>query len=346
MSLLGIDIGGANLKAADGRGWARSVPFALWRNPEALAQQLGQLVENSPAADRLVVTMTGELCDCFISKAEGVRHILDSIQIAAENRELQVYCIGGTFVTAVEARESPLLAAASNWHALAKFACRFVPARAGLLIDVGSTTTDVIPLVDGRVAARGRNDTERLISRELLYRGVGRTPICALTDVLPLRGQLCRMAAEVFATTADAYLLRGELNEDMEADWTADGRPLTKEFARQRLARQLCADADELQLEEVQGIVNAVRDVQHGELAGSIQAVCDRIPEAPSVCVLSGIGEFLADAVVRRVLPDCQIVSLAGEIGLPASGCAPAHAIAVLAAEAENRRKMAANTAK
>jgi probable H4MPT-linked C1 transfer pathway protein len=279
--------------------------------------------------------MTGELCDCFSSKAEGVRHILDSIQIAADSREVRVYSVDGAFVTAIEARESPKLAAASNWHALAKFACRFVSAQAGLLIDVGSTTTDVIPLVDGRVAARGRNDTERLLSRELLYLGVGRTPICALTDALPLRGQLCRMAAEVFATTADAYLLLGDLNEDLEADWTSDGRPLTKKFARQRLARQLCADADELQLEDFERIANAVRDAQHGELAGSIQAVSDGIPGGLSDCVLSGTGEFLADAVVRRVLPDCRIVSLAREIGLPASGCAPAHAIAVLAAEAE-----------
>ena len=107
----------------------------------------------------------------------------------------------------IEARESPQLAAASNWHALANFVCRFVTSRTGLLIDVGSTTTDVIPLADGRVAARGRNDTERLLSQELVYRGVGRTPICALTDALPLREQLCPIAAEVFATTADAYLL-------------------------------------------------------------------------------------------------------------------------------------------
>jgi probable H4MPT-linked C1 transfer pathway protein len=345
MSWLGIDIGGANLKAADGRGWARSVPFALWRNPQLLAEQLCQLIESSPDAQQLVVTMTGELCDCFSSKAEGVRHILDSIQIAADSREVRVYCVDGTFVTAVEARESPQLAAASNWHALAKFACRFVSARAGLLIDVGSTTTDVIPLVDGRVAARGRNDTERLLSQELLYRGVGRTPICALTDALPLRGQLCRMAAEVFATTADAYLVLGDLNEDLEADWTADGRPLTKKFARQRLARQLCADADELQFEELEGIANAVRDVQRGELAGSIQAVSDRLPGPPSVCVLSGTGEFLAESMVRRVLPGCRIVSLGREIGLPASGCAPAYAVAVLAAEAEIGAKIATNAA-
>jgi uncharacterized hydantoinase/oxoprolinase family protein len=160
-----------------------------------------------------------------------------------------------------------------------------------------------------------------------------------LTNALPLRSQLCRIAAEVFATTADAYLLLGDLVEDLEADWTADGRPLTKKFAKQRIARQLCADADELQSEDFEAIANALRDVQHGELAGSIQAVADRLPEPPSVCVLSGTGEFLAEAVVRRALPSCQIASLAREIGPRASGCAPAHAIAVLAAETEDGRK-------
>jgi len=247
---------------------------------------------------------------------------------------VHVYCVDGRFATVIEAHELPQLAAASNWHALANFACRFVTSRTGLLIDVGSTTTDVIPLADGRVVARGRNDTERLLSQELLYRGVGRTPICALTDALPLRDQLCPIAAEVFATTADAYLLLGDLEEDLDADWTADGRPLTKEFARQRLARQLCADADELQPNEFDRIANAVREVQYGELTRSIQAVADRLPELPSVCVLGGTGEFLAEKMVRRALSGCPIVSLAERIGLQASGCAPAHAVAVLAAEA------------
>ncbi len=79
MTWLGLDIGGANLKAADGRGWAHSVPFALWRNPQGLIGALAALVETAPAAERLAVTMTGELCDCFRSKAEGVRHILAAV---------------------------------------------------------------------------------------------------------------------------------------------------------------------------------------------------------------------------------------------------------------------------
>jgi probable H4MPT-linked C1 transfer pathway protein len=336
MSWLGIDIGGANLKAADGREWARSVPFPLWRNPDALAGALTGLLEMAPASERLAVTMTGELCDCFSSKAEGVRHILASLAEIAGRREVRVYLVDGRLVSIAEAGELPHLAAASNWHALASFACRFVTGRAGLLIDVGSTTTDVIPIIGGQVAARGRNDTERLLYNELLYRGVGRTPICAVVDSLPWRGTECPIAAELFATTADAYLIGGDLGEDAKADWTADGRPLTKEHARQRLARQLCGDAAEFSAADFERMAEAVRDTQCDELAACIGVVLMHMPEASSTCILSGSGEFLAVAVAKDRLGGCITVSLSEKLGLQPSRCAPSHAVAVLTAEAHN----------
>lgn len=333
MSWLGLDIGGANLKAADGAGWARSVPFALWRDPQGLSRALRSLVDSAPAADRLVVTMTGELCDCFRSKADGVRHILVAVQEVAAQREVRVYLVDGRLVAIAEARDSPHLAAASNWRALAKFACRFVASGPGLLIDVGSTTTDIIPLVDGQVAARGRNDTERLAARELLYSGVGRTPVSAVTDSLPWRGQPCPIAAEVFSTTADAYLLLREIEENPHANWTADGRPLIIECARQRLARQLCADAGELAAEDFQRIALAVREAHLRQLEASLAAVIDEMPGLPGVFVVSGTGEFLAQAALGRLLPGRRIKSLRDMLGPQISRCAPSHAIALLAAE-------------
>jgi probable H4MPT-linked C1 transfer pathway protein len=340
MNWLGLDIGGANLKAADGHGWAQSVPFPLWRRPEQLTERLAQRIDGSPLSQALAATMTGELCDCFETKPAGVRHIVDSLLAAAGNRQVRVYCVDGRFVGADEAREQPHLAAASNWHALASFVCRFISSRTGLLIDIGSTTTDIIPLVDSCVAARGRNDTERLLSQELLYRGVGRTPICALTDALPLRNQLCRIAAEFFATTADAHVLLGNLPEDPTADWTADGRPLTKACAKQRLARQLCADRADLTPEVLLNIADTVHGIQGDELTRAIEAVTTAMPQPPSRCILSGAGEFLARSVAAKVLGDAQILSLADLIGPHASSSAPAHAVAVLAAELGNSAPM------
>ncbi|MEX2559527.1 MAG: tetrahydromethanopterin-linked C1 transfer pathway, partial [Pirellulales bacterium] len=75
MSWLALDIGGANLKAADGLGFAVARPFPLWQRPQALAGEIARLLADAPAAERIAVTMTGELADCFSTKREGVAAI-------------------------------------------------------------------------------------------------------------------------------------------------------------------------------------------------------------------------------------------------------------------------------
>jgi probable H4MPT-linked C1 transfer pathway protein len=333
MSWLGLDIGGANIKAANAAGWARSVPFALWRDPHGLATALAALLNSAPAADRLAVTMTGELCDCFSTKREGVRHILSAVEGVADGRGTSVYLSDGRFVTLAAARDLSHLASASNWRALAQFACRFVPSGSGLLIDIGSTTSDIIPIVDGRVAARGRTDTERLVARELVYSGIGRTPICAVAQALPLGAGMCPVAAEIFSTTADAHILLGQMAADPSATWTADGRPLTFACSRQRLARQICADATDVSTGDYRRMAQAVFDLQLAQLSNGIATVVHTLPKKATIAVLSGAGEFLARAAVESVLPECRIASLAEYLGPESSACAAALAVAVLAKE-------------
>jgi probable H4MPT-linked C1 transfer pathway protein len=332
MNWLGLDIGGANLKAADGRGWARSMPFALWRDPVGLAGAIDLLIRSAPDADRLAVTMTGELCDCFRTKADGALHILAAVKTAAQSRPIFVYALDGRFVDMEEARELPYLVAASNWHALASFACRYVGGRAALLIDIGSTTTDIVPLFDGRPSTTARTDTERLLAGELVYTGVGRTPVCAVTRSLPWRGQLCPVVTEFFATTADAYVILGDLRENHGSSaWTADGRPLTKQYSRERLARMVCADTATFDEEDGLRAAKWVKEAQLGELRVAVKRVIVGMKECPRVGVMSGSGEFLASLAVDPTI--CERISLAAELGLKASEAAAAHAIAMLAAE-------------
>jgi probable H4MPT-linked C1 transfer pathway protein len=337
MSWLGLDIGGANLKAADGRGWASSVPFALWREPDRLTAQLELLLKGASAADRLSVTMTGELCDCFRNKAEGVLYILDAVERAAAGRDTLVYLVDGRFVTLDAAREVPQLAAASNWHALARFVGRFTDSQTALLIDVGSTTTDIVPLVNGIPQPHAWNDTERLLAGELVYTGVVRTPICAVTHSLPWRGEQCPVAAELFATTADAFVILGDIDEGPDANWTADGRPLTAQFARQRLARMICADATTFSLENAREAASYVRDAQIHQLRTTVAQSSIRIGSPCKSIVISGAGEFLARRVAADVFASSHIISLRDTLGDKISNCAPAHAVAVLAAEEVKR---------
>src|SRR5439155_1586656 len=161
--------------------------------------RLRRLCGEFPAFDRMAVTMTGELCDCFATRREGVRHILDAVAAVIPRDIVSVYRNDGLFADWEDAYAEPLSAAASNWLALAAFAGRYAPTGSALLVDIGSTTSDLIPLRDGVPVPTGRTDTDRLASGELVYTGVRRTPACAL-----LGGG---GAAEFFATTLDVYLL-------------------------------------------------------------------------------------------------------------------------------------------
>ena len=177
-SVLGLDVGGANLKAAHTNG-AHSRPFARWKNPGGLADALRGLIAEMPSADLLAVTMTGELCDCFESKRQGVNAILDAVEAAAVGKPIRIWGADGRFSDLAAARTEPLTSASANWLALATFAGRYAPQGPAPLIDVGSTTTDIVPLLNGQPVPQGRTDPERLRSGELVYSGVRRTPLCA-----------------------------------------------------------------------------------------------------------------------------------------------------------------------
>lgn len=338
-NLLALDIGGANIKLADGQDFAASYPFALWKQPEELATQLAHCLAQAPAHNRVVVTMTGELCDCFETKRAGVRHIVDATLNAAGETPVLFYQTTGQFVSADEACEKYLLTAASNWHALATFAARYCDGQPGMLIDIGSTTTDIIPIENGREVARGRTDYDRLGTGELVYQGVIRTPICALFSVVRT-DEYCHLqtANELFATTADAYLLLGELTEDPQDRNTADGKPMTCDAAHARMARMLGGDFESVAEEETWHLSMRTQSeqVQRLQWAYGMVVWSERsIKKVPHTIVVSGQGEFLIRKLFEReyVKYEGNVVSLNEQLGPEVSRCATAHALAVIASE-------------
>jgi probable H4MPT-linked C1 transfer pathway protein len=335
LAVLGLDIGGANLKAAwycPGKNLltpALSRPFALWKNAAGLADQLVKLSAAFPPAELTAVTMTGELCDCFAGKRQGVQAILGAVE-AAFPIPVRFWTTQGRFVDFAAARAHPLPLASANWLALATFAARFAPpSGTALLIDVGSTTTDIIPLQDGRPIPCGRSDPERLRSGELVYTGVRRTPVCALVQ----QG----VAAEVFATTLDAYLLFHLIPESPADCNTADGQPATIAAADLRLARMLGADLETSKPDERRRLAESVILRQVHLLRAALRRVLCRFPGPPMVAVLAGEGTFLASMAFgdAPALPGCRRLWLATELGRALSTAACAYAVAVLAAEQE-----------
>jgi probable H4MPT-linked C1 transfer pathway protein len=333
MKWLALDIGGANLKAADGEGFAASQPFPLWENSRQLADALRALIALVPRADHVAVTMTGELADCFNTKAEGVLFILNAVSVAADRRHTRAYLTNGKLVSLQIAMKQPLLAAASNWHALASFAGRYVADGVGLLIDIGTTTCDLIPLVDGQPVTIGKTDPNRMINGELIYTGVERAPVAAMAQLVPWRGRKCPLAHEVFATMWDVYLTLGDLPEEPLSTHTADRRPATKAAARDRLARSICADREMFSETDARIMAEALAQAQLRKLSAIATQLIARLLQPPHTVVISGRGEFLARRMLDKLKLKANVVSLTRELGPELSRCAPAHALAVLARE-------------
>src|SRR6185295_285434 len=148
---LAMDIGGANTKAAWLQGTSlRTVsrPFEVWRDRDALASVLREVAEEAGDADAVAITMTAELSDAFRTKREGVAFVLAAVQDALGDRPLSVLTTTGELVSMGEARERPSDVAAANWMATALAVAGVHPD--ALLIDVGSTTAEVIAITGGR----------------------------------------------------------------------------------------------------------------------------------------------------------------------------------------------------
>jgi probable H4MPT-linked C1 transfer pathway protein len=328
MAVLGLDIGGANLKAAHSIGQALSVPFALWKDPSLLPHELRRLRDEMPPADILAVTMTGELCDCFESKRQGVLAILDAVMAVAGSTPVRVWRNDGHLVDVPTALTTPLQVASANWLALATFAGRYAPKGPALVIDIGSTTTDIVPLLDGKPKPQGHTDPERLRSSELVYTGVRRTPLCAF------RGGYST-ASELFATTLDVYLLLDMLAENPADLNTADGRPATKAAAAARLARMFCADRETSTADERRRYAESILLQQTTNLGWAFHKVAQRLPALLQTILAAGEGEFLIRIALQaqKDIPPCRLVSLSKELGPALSQAACAYAVAILAAE-------------
>ena len=334
--ILGWDVGGANIKAArieeDTQSEPRLFerPFSLWREPERLSAMLADAANRLGGATTMAVTMTAELADCFSTKREGVAFVLDAFHTAFPTLDPWVYGVDGQFRSAKAAREQPHEVASANWMASSTLVSRTFPD--ALFLDVGSTTTDVIPIVASRVVAEGRTDPARLRTGELVYTGALRTPVCAIVRSVPLAGRSCRVAAEHFAVAADVHLWLGRIEKSDYTCETPDGRDRSRSEVGARLARMVCADLEMLDSDDITAIAEHVARAQVRQIVGGIRQVMRRLrPACPRVAVLAGQGAFLARAAAEEV--GLATRDLAEIVGSAAARTAPAAAVAYLLAE-------------
>jgi hypothetical protein len=316
--ILGIDIGGANTKLASSDGKITELHYIpLWKNtrlPEALQEISGRL---NP--EKAGVVITGELADCFPDKDAGLSYIMDAVNNAFP--DAYFLTSSGAFT-----KEKTRDLAAANWTASALIAGRELGDC--IFVDMGSTTTDIIPITNGAPQA-GLTDFGRLKNSELVYSGILRTGIAALCNSVDIDGIRTRVSSEFFAQTADAYLVLGMIpQEDYTCD-TPDGAGTTIMDAKRRLARVVCADLSEIEDDAIVSIAKQVVEKQRREIMDAVHDVAAR--HGLEKIVACGLGEF----VIKQIADELgfEVVLVSDKYGKDISKVFPAYAVARLLSE-------------
>ncbi len=336
--VIGWDIGGAHLKAARvEHGRVEAVVQAatpLWLGLDSLEAAFDALSAELGPTDRHVITMTGELCDAFPSRREGVAGLAAIAANHLSPATPSLYAGRAGFVKLGEAASHAADIASANWHASAALLALKLPE--ALFIDIGSTTADVIPIVAAQVAAVGYSDAERLASGELIYTGMTRSFVMSLASRAPFRGVWTPLMNEYFASTADVHRILGDLPDGADKMSTADGREKSVEASRARLARMIGREADEGAGSEWAGLAAWFAEAQTRQITDAALLRLSRNDVAVAAPVVAaGVGEGLAAEVARRLGRPCLGFSSLIAAPAEASHCAPAVAVALLGVNQE-----------
>ena len=340
LKTIGWDLGGVHVKAAlveAGRVVAAvQVPCPLWQGLPALDQALARLPDWARTEARHAVTMTGELTDCFADRRAGVA-ALAGWAAAHLDGSMRIYAGRSGFVAPEEAAEVAADVASANWHATAALVGRIAPD--ALLVDIGSTTTDLIPIVGGRPAATGYSDAGRLETGELVYTGVVRTPVIALADHAPFAGRRTWLMTETFAHMADAYRILGLLPEGADQQASGDRKGKSVPESETRLARIVGRDRAEAPGSAWAALAAHFAEAQLRLLHDAAALLLGRpdfFETAPLITCGAGafLGEHLADRLGRRAVPLVDLLDdrIAGPRAW-ISTCGPAVAVGLIATE-------------
>lgn len=303
----GWDIGGAHLKVAhcDNTGQITQViqlPCALWRGIDELKVAIKKALDhlNCHRAQH-AITMTGELVDAFANRQQGVIEILDCVASLLPQTTLHIFAGKKGWLNLELAEDQWRSVASMNWQASAMLAAKHC--EQGLFIDIGSTTCDIIPFINGEIQPHGLDDHNRQKSGELVYTGAIRTPLLAISHHAPLNGELVPLAAEWFASSGDVWCILEQLAAMDIQDNSADGQPWQPHHCQQRLARMLATDAEVATDAQWRVVANWFAAQQLQQITQACLQVLSRHTAINETAPLigAGVGRFIVKHIALRL---------------------------------------------
>ncbi len=340
--IIGWDVGGAHLKAAllAPNGTLKQVlqvPCPLWRGLHELEVAIDMVMNAFRVSSALhAVTMTGELVDLFANRREGVLAISRIMQTklnCAPNLNCLKFYTGVLnpalnsnlnpnlfrplsvtgFVSFDEVEDYWPFIASANWQASASFVAQKI--ECGLFVDIGSTTTDFVLLENNMPACIGFTDATRMQSDELVYTGVVRTPLMAVTQKIEFKQEMTSVAAEFFATSADVYRLTGDLSSEDDMADTADAQDKSQLASARRIARMIGHDVEDATILDWHSLAEQFKLQQILRLQTIAKKHFSRLDyknnKQTIVLIGSGAGGFLVAEIAKKLaIPYINVADL------------------------------------
>lgn len=312
MKIMGLDIGGANtdctiIEIKDNEVTSMKNNreyFPMWKNNHQLQKCLQKLTRDDQDIDVICVSMTAELADGYCSKKEGVLDISTQVIKLFDKKEVYFVTFDG-LKNYDELKKDLLSAAAANWIGTSEV-IKYIE-KDCVFMDIGSTTTDIIPIKNNKEYASGHTDLERLSTGELIYTGMLRTNLASIVHRVPIHNKSTRVSSELFTITADVHRILGNINEDEYTCPTPDGNKKDIMSCKRRLARLVCADLDTLEDEEIIKLAKHIENEQINQIYDGLKEVVERTKIKTVLITSIGHGNLCEKAAKKLNL---NVISL------------------------------------
>ena len=349
MFIIGFDIGGANSKAAlieckGGKITSLNSMidyFPFWEKTnkdiiEMFTNLLKKLTTNfSISLEEIAyvaISITAELSDAFYTKRDGIFTILAALEEVFGVEKLKFITTKNQFVDFLIAKKDYLAISAANWVGTALFLGNFI--KNCILIDGGSTTIDIIPIVNSLPNTKGKDDLSRIVYHELIYTGGLRATIPSITHFVPYKGTQVRISFEKFALISDVHRILNNITEKDYINDTADNRSKSLEDCYARLARIICSDLDLISKKELKRIAEYIYQRQLELISSEIKLfmkdLIKRLPNFqhnPQFIVTGLSSNYLLKKAIKSLNYN-EILDFEQITGIPDNVSSSAYAVA------------------
>lgn len=293
IKFLGVDIGGAHLKLV-GTNIKKKVIFVsylkcpIWEDINNLRLHLTSLKAKIDINYVICcITMTAELCDCFENRNSGVKKIFS----ICKESGLNFFFFSNSFCAPTK-KLCTSSVSSMNWLAPAVFLKEKI--KNAILIDFGSTTTDITIIQNYHLSNLGYTDFDRLKNSELVYTGIVRTPIFSISKSLLIEGMKLTIIPEQFSNMADIYRIRDSLPKNVDLFSTMDKKDKSKISSLKRVSRNFGFDYTKSCKKLLIAISKKLIDIQLNLIFSCVenQLRLKEISKKPPIIAL-GIGKDL-----------------------------------------------------